>query len=449
MGVVDLLAPGGGRHQQRGGRLEAEQVVEEPQGLPVGPVQVVGDQQQRPARGQQRPGQGVEQPPAPVAVGQRVRARDVGRLGAQLGQQPAELTHQGRVQPGQLPGQRLLAQPGHHRSVGQGALRGIRAGRRGHRPTVQAPGAELLHQPGLADAGLAGDQHQAGRPALGGPPQLGQPGPLASPADQRRAAERAGRSALAAGGEAPAVQQGLVDPPGRRRWLHAQLALQDGRAGVVGSQRPGPVAAGVVQAHQDPVGLLVQRVGAHQLLGSGDRLGVVAAPGQQPGQPLQGLQPAPAELVAFGQEPLVLAAFQQVAPVELDRLAEGGDAAVGRAVGPGQGGLEGVDVQPGRPVRPPLQRPRGHLEEPVEVGQGLAEVVQHVAQVGPGLRLAGVGPEQEGQALPGLGRLPVQQQVGEQRLRPRRLERRQRESVQAQVQLAEEPDAECRRRRHA
>ena len=44
-----------------------------------------------------------------------------------------------------------------------------------------------------------------------------------------------------------------------------------------------------------------------------------------------------------------------------------------------------------------------------------------------------------------LGRLAVEEQVGEQRLGPRRLERRQRRLAEAQVELAEEPDHERRR----
>jgi hypothetical protein len=76
------------------------------------------------------------------------------------------------------------------------------------------------------------------------------------------------------------------------------------------------------------------------------------------------------------------------------------------------------------------------------VGKGSPQDVEQVAQVGPGLGLAGVGPEQEGQALARLGRLPVEQQVGEQRLGPGRAERRQRGIAEAEVELAEEPDAQ-------
>jgi hypothetical protein len=68
-------------------------------------------------------------------------------------------------------------------------------------------------------------------------------------------------------------------------------------------------------------------------------------------------------------------------------------------------------------------------------------VVQQVAQVRPRLRLAGVGPQQERKTLPRLRRLTVQQ-VGEQRLHPRRAQRRQGGLAVTKVEFAEKPDAQ-------
>ena len=65
-----------------------------------------------------------------------------------------------------------------------------------------------------------------------------------------------------------------------------------------------------------------------------------------------------------------------------------------------------------------------------------------MAEVRPRLRLGRVGPEEERETLSRLGRVPVEQEVGEERLGARGLERRQAGSVVAQVELAEEPDAE-------
>jgi hypothetical protein len=198
-----------------------------------------------------------------------------------------------------------------------------------------------------------------------------------------------------------------------------------------------------VEPHQDLIGRLPQRVLAQDPLGVPDRLGMPAPRLQQLDQPLERLEVAAAQPFALLQQPLVIAALEQVAAVQLDGRPEGGALLVARLpLGPGDRLLEGGHVQPPGRILSPAERPRGHLQVPVGVGQGAAQDVQQVAQVGPGLGLAGVGPEQERQALAGLGRLAVEQQVGEQRLGPGRPQRRQRGLAVAQVELAEEPDAE-------
>jgi hypothetical protein len=198
-----------------------------------------------------------------------------------------------------------------------------------------------------------------------------------------------------------------------------------------------------VEPHQDLVGRLPQRVLAQDPLGVPDRLGKLAPSLQQLDQPLERLEVAAAQPFALLQQPLVVAALEQVAAVQLHGSPEARRLLVARfPLGPGDRLLEGGHVQPPVGVLPPAERPRGHLQVPVGVGQGVPQDVQQVAEVGAGLGLAGVGPEQEGQALAGLGRLAVEQQVGEQRLGSGRPQRRQRGLAVAQVDLAEEPDAE-------
>ena len=58
--LVELLTAGGGRDEQPRRRREAQQVVDQAQRLRVGPLHVVGDQQQRRPRGQHRAGDRVE-----------------------------------------------------------------------------------------------------------------------------------------------------------------------------------------------------------------------------------------------------------------------------------------------------------------------------------------------------------------------------------------------------
>ena len=58
--LVHLLAPRRRHHEQMGCRLDAQEVVEELQRLPVVPVQVVRDEQERPTGHEDRPGDRVE-----------------------------------------------------------------------------------------------------------------------------------------------------------------------------------------------------------------------------------------------------------------------------------------------------------------------------------------------------------------------------------------------------
>jgi len=68
----------------------------------------------------------------------------------------------------------------------------------------------------------------------------------------------------------------------------------------------------------------------------------------------------------------------------------------------------------------------------------VSQVEQELAQVRQRLLLARVGPQQEGEALARLGRVTAQQQIGQQRLDPRRVQRRQRLVAEAQLDAAEQ-----------
>jgi hypothetical protein len=67
--------------------------------------------------------------------------------------------------------------------------------------------------------------------------------------------------------------------------------------------------------------------------------------------------------------------------------------------------------------------------------------MEHVPEVRPRLGLARVRPQEEGEALPRLGRLPVEQEVREERLGAGGFERGQRRFPEPELQLAEEADA--------
>ena len=74
---VELLAAGGRGDQQPGRRRRAHEVVHDAQRLPVGPLRVVDDQQQRRARRQQRSHDRGEQPASQLVLRQRLGRRHV------------------------------------------------------------------------------------------------------------------------------------------------------------------------------------------------------------------------------------------------------------------------------------------------------------------------------------------------------------------------------------
>lgn len=67
-----------------------------------------------------------------------------------------------------------------------------------------------------------------------------------------------------------------------------------------------------------------------------------------------------------------------------------------------------------------------------------------MAQVGPRLRLGRVRPEEKGEALPRLRRVPVREEVRQERRGARGLKRRQNLATAADFEIAQEPDAERR-----
>src|SRR5581483_6836423 len=173
-------------------RLRPHEVVQEPQRLAIPPLQVVGDEEERPTRRQDRPRGRVEEPRPLIVLRQRIGAREGWQLGAELRQQAAELREPRSVEAPQPAPDRLGAEPLHHWRVGERTLRRVRAGNGCRSAAVGAPLAELLDQPGLADAGLAGHEDELRRARLGGAPEGGQAAPLGGPPDQRWAADAAG-----------------------------------------------------------------------------------------------------------------------------------------------------------------------------------------------------------------------------------------------------------------
>jgi hypothetical protein len=76
------------------------------------------------------------------------------------------------------------------------------------------------------------------------------------------------------------------------------------------------------------------------------------------------------------------------------------------------------DVQGHRRLRLPSNFLSIDVQEPIGLGERVPEIVQQVAQVGPGLPLGGVGPEKEGEMVTRVRGVSVEQEIDEQCLRP-------------------------------
>jgi hypothetical protein len=186
---VHLDVPVGGDQQQaRVGQLPRHELQQQQAG-PVGPVEVVEDDHQT-GVGRclaERGGHGVEEAePGHLGVergrrqGPRGGHRQLGHELAELGRVLAELGGQrrGRAAGGQG------AQRQSPRPVGGRALTLVAAAP--HHPDLAGPGVggELLGDAGLADARLAGDEHELPLSAEGAVERGPQPGPLGVPADE-------------------------------------------------------------------------------------------------------------------------------------------------------------------------------------------------------------------------------------------------------------------------
>jgi hypothetical protein len=185
MAAVQLVRPV--RQQQKDAELTQgpDEEHHDVAGGPVGPVEVLDDQQQRLPRGQ--PGD----QPEDVFQQPRRRALGGGHPGdrrVELGQQPGELPPGRAEQPIELGGR---GGPGqcpehvHQRREGEAFAAELRAAaaeyahsRRGGRP------GQLPHQAGLADAGLAAEQCHRGSAADGLIEQGAQPRELVAAADE-------------------------------------------------------------------------------------------------------------------------------------------------------------------------------------------------------------------------------------------------------------------------
>ena len=169
-------------------------------------------------------------------------------------------------------------------------------------------------------------------------------------------------------------------------------------------------------------GGFMQGVVVQQALCVDDRAAVVATLLEQQDQLLQGIEEAFRQPGAFEQEPVIVAARQQVAAVGRDRAFQRGQARAPLGTcGVDQRGLELGDIQRKRRIPAPAHRLVGDFQVGLGLGQPVAQCVEELPQVGVRLGLGAVGPEEEGDLLARQRGVAMQNQVGQQRLQARRM----------------------------
>ncbi|GAB3942000.1 hypothetical protein GCM10027614_28280 [Micromonospora vulcania] len=206
--ALQLVGAVGADQQQPARPCGPDQEPDEVAGGPVGPVQILDHQHQRLNVGEplEQLGDQVEQVSA-RGLGERRGGGDGQRRRhpAQLRQQAGEL----RLVPGEdlgAVGPQHRAQGGGERGERQAGLAELQALPDEHpRAGLGGVPGELLQQPGLADPGLAADQHGAGLPGPGPGQRAPQPRDLALAADEDGAGTTYGHGTEHATADPPPV----------------------------------------------------------------------------------------------------------------------------------------------------------------------------------------------------------------------------------------------------
>ena len=297
------------------------------------------------------------------------------------------------------------------------ALRGVAAAAQ---DAAAGGGGQVGHrvqEAGLADAGLALDEHQRrrARRAEPGPGALGL-GELGLAADEEGPLDRGPRRCL--GREVRLAQHRDVQVDALAVRGRAQLLAQPGGQVVVRRQGRARPAVGDEGAHQGPHGLLVERVGGHALGGDPGRPGRLER-GERLGEQVPGAAAQGVGLAAHAQHPVgvVLVDEGRLAAEQLERRAGRGHGERRLARGSPGRGLGGearrlVEVDHprsagGQPVRATGRGQQVGAEQP----PGAADEGGHV-----GGRVGGrfVGPERLDDPVEGDQRPALRGQQGQQ-----------------------------------
>jgi hypothetical protein len=179
--------------------------------------------------------------------------------------------------------------------------------------------------------------------------------------------------------------------------------------------------------HQHPAGRFVQGVDREEPLRVLDDVGVAALGVGARREPREYLDGEAAQPLALGDDPVVLAGREQVAAVTAHR---------GLRIPAVRGVGEREDVEPCGPAAAPPHRARAGIDDLAWGRERPAEVVEQLAQVGPGLRGGRVGPQLPCEPVPG-DAAPRERHPREQTLHAWPGELRERSPVEGRRGLAE------------
>ena len=152
--------------QDRDGRFGPEQVMDPFEGLVVGPVRVVENEDGWRARSD-GPRQRLEQSRALPSLRHRLWPRQPRVIRDELGQEAGELRLPGRLEAAQRPEEGPCPQPGRRGCICERTFGRVAAGVRGGDPLGARPADELLGETALANPRLAAEERHRRTPGAG------------------------------------------------------------------------------------------------------------------------------------------------------------------------------------------------------------------------------------------------------------------------------------------
>jgi hypothetical protein len=155
-------------------------------------------------------------------------------------------------------------------------------------------------------------------------------------------------------------------------------------------QHRGAVAAAGVTAHQRAPGLLVEWIETDRLLGVLDRIPERSIVFEQIDEIRENLPRTLTETFPVRINPLSRTVREDVALIQTCRLMQGGTVSRQTAIG---GGFEGHQVNDHAGGSAPRQRARARMDEGIQPGARVSEVVQLAAEVGQCLGITRFRPE--------------------------------------------------------